>query len=123
MKYIITLNNKKYEVDVTEEEASVLNVSESVATPSVNLVQNEKIILENSSQLNVSGDKITSPMPGTVLSVNVSEGQSVKAGEVILVLEAMKMENDIVAPHDGVVKKLLVSKGSTVDTDQALAVM
>ena len=69
------------------------------------------------------GTKVPSPMPGTILSVNVSVGQAVKSGEVLLVLEAMKMENDIVAPCDGTVKQLLVSKGSTVNTDDVLVVM
>ena len=62
-------------------------------------------------------------MPGTILSVNVTVGQAVKTGDVLMVLEAMKMENDIVAPCDGTVKQLLVSKGSTVNTDDVLAVM
>ena len=62
-------------------------------------------------------------MPGTVLKVVAAEGAAVKAGDVILVLEAMKMENDIVAPENGTVKQLLVSKGSTVNTDDVLAVL
>lgn len=62
-------------------------------------------------------------MPGTILSVNVSVGSAVKVGEVILILEAMKMENEIVAPCDGTVKQLAVQKGSTVATDALLAVV
>jgi glutaconyl-CoA decarboxylase len=62
-------------------------------------------------------------MPGSILAVKKNVGDAVKAGEVIVVLEAMKMENDIVAPCDGTVKQLLVSKGSTVNTDDVLAVM
>ena len=62
-------------------------------------------------------------MPGTVLSVKATAGTAVKAGDVILVLEAMKMENDIVAPEDGTVKQILVSKGSSVNTDDVLAVL
>ena len=69
------------------------------------------------------GQKVLSPMPGTILSVNVSVGSAVKAGEVILILEAMKMENEIVAPCDGTVKQLAVQKGSTVATDALLAVV
>ena len=69
------------------------------------------------------GQKVLSPMPGTILSVNVSVGFAVKAGEVILILEAMKMENEIVAPCDGTVKQLAVQKGSTVATDALLAVV
>ena len=66
---------------------------------------------------------ITAPMPGTILKVNVANGQAVKKGTVLMVLEAMKMENDIVAPCDGVVKQLPVTKGSTVNTDEVLAVI
>ena len=62
-------------------------------------------------------------MPGTVLKVVAPEGTAVKAGDVILVLEAMKMENDIVAPENGTVKQHLVSKGSSVNTDDVLAVL
>lgn len=62
-------------------------------------------------------------MPGNILAVNVSVGAAVKAGDVLLVLEAMKMENDIVAPCDGTVKQILVQKGSTVATDDLLAVV
>lgn len=123
MKYIVTLNNKKYEIEVTEEDAAVLSVNDSV--PSVCESKPDTVNLSETSSSMYSGDgeKITSPMPGTVLSVSVSDGQQVKAGDVILVLEAMKMENDIVAPHDGIIRKILVTKGSTVDTDQTLAIM
>ena len=64
-----------------------------------------------------------SPLPGSILSVSVSAGQAVKAGDVLMVLEAMKMENDIVAPCDGTVKQVLVAKGSIVNTDDVLAVI
>ena len=62
-------------------------------------------------------------MPGNILKVNVAQGQQVAEGDVIMILEAMKMENEIVAPCAGTVKQLLVSKGSTVNTDDVLAVM
>lgn len=61
------------------------------------------------------GEKISAPMPGTILSVNVSNGTQVKKGDVLVILEAMKMENEIMAPCDGVVSGLSVSKGSTVE--------
>ena len=59
-------------------------------------------------------------MPGTILKVNVNEGDSVKAGDSIVILEAMKMENDITAPKDGVVKALYVAAGQAVAKDDAL---
>ena len=62
-------------------------------------------------------------MPGTILKVNVTQGQAVKAGTVLVVLEAMKMENEIMAPKDGTVTQVVVSKGSTVDTGAPLVVL
>ena len=62
-------------------------------------------------------------MPGTILKVNVSQGQAVKAGDVLVVLEAMKMENEIMAPRDGSVAQVVVSKGAVVDTGAALVVL
>lgn len=124
MKYVVTLNNKKYEVEVNESEAVLTSVYDAmpaaapVAAPAPAAPAAPAAVPQTAS-----GEKVVSPMPGTILKVNVSQGQTVKAGDVLLVLEAMKMENDIVAPCDGVVKQLLVSKGSTVDTDQILAVI
>ena len=63
---------------------------------------------------------INAPMPGTIVSVAVSAGQSVKSGDVLLVLEAMKMENEIMAPRDGVVAGVHVAKGESVDSGKAL---
>jgi len=65
--------------------------------------------------------KVTSPMPGTILEVKVSAGQSVKKGDVICVLEAMKMENDIPAPCDGVIASVNTQKGATVSAGDVLA--
>ena len=62
-------------------------------------------------------------MPGNILGVNVTVGQAVKKGDVMFILEAMKMENEIVAPEDGTVKQILAQKGATVDTDEVLAVI
>ncbi len=66
------------------------------------------------------GEKVTSPMPGTILQVNVQNGQSVKAGDVLFILEAMKMENEIMAPCDGKVT-VLTTKGAAVETGAPLA--
>ena len=62
-------------------------------------------------------------MPGTVLAVKAGEGEAVKAGQTLVVVEAMKMENEIVAPVDGTVRQILVHQGDTVDTDQLLATL
>ena len=66
---------------------------------------------------------MTAPLPGNVLAINVKPGESVKAGQTLLLIEAMKMENEVVAPCDGVVKQLAVSKGALVATGDTLLVI
>ena len=124
MKYVVTLNGKNYEVEVTECDAVLLSVTDA-APVSAPVAASAPAAAAAPAPAAVAGDgtKVPSPMPGTILSVNVTVGQTVKTGDVLMVLEAMKMENDIVAPCDGTVKQLLVSKGSTVNTDDVLAVM
>ena len=62
-------------------------------------------------------------MPGNILSVNVSQGQAVKAGDILVILEAMKMENEIVAPRDGTIAQVVTAKGAVVDTGAPLIVL
>ena len=124
MKYVVTLNGKDYEVEVTESEAVLLNVSNAAApAPAAADVAAPAPVAAATPAVAGEGTQITSPMPGSILNVNVTVGQAVKAGDVLMILEAMKMENDIVAPCDGTVKQLLVTKGSTVNTDDVLAVI
>ena len=70
-----------------------------------------------------AGEPVVAPMPGTILSVNVTNGQSVKSGDVLVILEAMKMENEIKAPKDGTVSSVNVSKGESVDTGATLVTL
>ena len=70
-----------------------------------------------------NGEKIESPMPGNILSVNVANGQAVKKGDVLMILEAMKMENEIIAPCDGTVASLSVAAGATVESGSLLCVI
>ena len=123
MKYVVTLNGKNYEVEVTECDAVLLNVSDAAAPAPVAAPVAAPAAAPAAAPVAGDGTKVPSPMPGTILSVNVTPGQAVKTGDVLLILEAMKMENDIVAPCDGTVKQLLVSKGSTVNTDDILAII
>lgn len=126
MKYIVTLNAKNYEVEVTESDAVLLGISDAapaVPAPAAPAAAAPAAPAAPAAAPIAGGTNVVSPMPGTILSISASVGQSVKAGDVIMVLEAMKMENDIVAPADGVIKQLLVSKGSTVNTDDVLAVL
>lgn len=126
MKYVVSLNGKKYEVEVNETQAEVLNVSEQAASIETEPVKSdpEPIKVKSSGKEELSdGTSINSPMPGTILSINLNIGDAVKKDDVMFVLEAMKMENDIVAPKDGVVKQILAEKGSSVNTDDILAII
>lgn len=125
MKYVVTLNGKNYEVDVTESDAVLLGVTEVVAPVAAAPVAAAPAAVAAPAAAAVAqaGTQIPSPMPGTILGVKTSVGAAVKAGDVLVVLEAMKMENDIVAPADGTVKQILVQKGSTVNTDDILVVI
>ncbi|UZT83340.1 biotin/lipoyl-containing protein [Caproicibacterium sp. BJN0003] len=70
-----------------------------------------------------NAETVESPLPGNVMSINVKPGDSVKAGQVLLMLEAMKMENEIVAPHDATIKNVCVNKGDTVDAGAPLVII
>lgn len=132
-KYKITVDGKAYEVEVEDigqgfavplaaaapapavtPVAAVATATAPVATPS----ETSKTPVVSADS--VSGEKLPAPMPGTILSVSVSAGQAVKKGEVMLVLEAMKMENEIVAHKDGTVSAVFVQKGSTVNAGDPL---
>ena len=115
--YTITVNGKSYEVTVEERggaSAPVTTASAPVA-PAVKAAP-----ASNGSEGRV---KVVAPMSGKILGVKVSVGQAVKKGEVVAVLEAMKMENEIVAPQAGTVDAILVKEGGLVETDTVLATL
>lgn len=127
MKYIVTLNGKNYEVDVTEtEEAIVTNISDAALAPAAPVAPVTPAATPSAPAAPViagNGTQIKSPMPGAILKVNASQGQKVNEGDVLFILEAMKMENEIVASASGTVSQVLVTKGQTVETDAVLAVI
>ncbi len=124
MKYVVTLNGKNYEVDVTETDAVITSVAPAAAAPApVAAPAVAAPAAAPAAAPSADGEKVSSPMPGNILAVNFTPGQAVKAGDVMFILEAMKMENEIVAPVSGTVKQVLVSKGSVVETDAVLAVI
>jgi glutaconyl-CoA decarboxylase len=124
MKYKVTLNGRTYEVEVEHGKAMLLAEYEAVApaaAPAAAPVAAPAAAAPAAAPVVAgSGDNVSAPMPGTVLKVNVTVGQKVKAGEVLVVLEAMKMENDIVAPKDGVVASIAVAQGAAVEAGATL---
>ncbi|MDD7281754.1 biotin/lipoyl-containing protein [Floccifex sp.] len=126
MKYVITLNGKQYEVEVEQGQATANYVGEVSQQPVVQPQQTAPQQAPVTQQHPVAvgaGEPVKAPMPGTILQVNVSNGQKVKAGDILFVLEAMKMENEIVAPTDGTITSVVVSKGASVQTDDVLATL
>jgi len=109
MKYKVTLNGRTYEVEVEAGKAMLLAEYEAKAPATVAAapVAAAPAAAPAAPVAAGAGDTVAAPMPGTILKVNVTVGQKVKAGEVLCVLEAMKMENDIKAPVDGVVTSVV----------------
>lgn len=133
MKYKVTLNKRVYEVVVEQGEAMLIDEYElkapAVAAPApvtapvaAAPVAAAPAPAAPAAGL-AAGEVVKSPMPGNVLKINVQQGQQVKEGEVLMVLEAMKMENDIVATKSGTVAQIPVSKGQVVETGTPLAVI
>ena len=116
MKYEVILNGKKYEVEVEEGNAVLLN--EQAFTPAAAPVPAASPVAAPAPA--GSGNAVEAPMPGNILGIKVSNGQAVKAGDVLIILEAMKMENEITAPADGTVTAVSVTVGQTVDSGTPL---
>ena len=115
MKYKVTLKGKTYEVEVNQGEAMILDEYEAYAPAPA--------AAPAPAPAAVAGEQVVSPMPGTIVKMNVKAGQTVKSGEVLAVLEAMKMENEIMAPHDATVVQVLVDVGAKVDTGTPIIVL
>ena len=133
MKYKITLNNRVYEVEVEAGKAMLLSeydaVAPAVAAPVAAPVAAAPAAAPAAPAaaaapvVTGAGEAVNAPMPGTILKVNVTAGQAVKEGDVLCVLEAMKMENDITAPKAGTVTQVVTSKGASVNSGDPLVVI
>lgn len=125
MKYKVTLNGKIYEVEVEKGEAILVDEYEAMApaapAPAAVPVAAPATAAAPVATPTAGANAVTSPLPGTVLEVKVTAGQKVKAGDLMFIIEAMKMENEVLAPTDGTVTKILANKGSSVETGAALA--
>ena len=132
MKYKVTLNGRTYEVEVEAGKAMLLDEYEAIVPTAPAAVEAAAPVAAPAAApaapaaapaVTAKGDTVNAPMPGTILKVNVAAGQAVKAGDVLCVLEAMKMENDIKAPRDGQVAQVVAAKGASVDTGAVLVVL
>ena len=131
MTYKITLNGRTYEVEVEAGKAMLLSEYEAIvpsapaapAAAPAPAAEAAPAAPAAPAAVTGAGEAVTAPMPGTILKVAVSQGQAVKEGDVLCVLEAMKMENDIIAPKSGTVTQVVTSKGATVSTGDALVVI
>ena len=141
MKYVATINGKKYEVEVEKLEAYKSLDRNGVAAPAAPVLPASAPVQRPAAPAPVAAapapapapapaaaasagaTSVEAPMPGKILNIKVSEGQAVKFGEVVVIMEAMKMETEIVAPADGTVSKILVKAGDSVDTGAALVAL
>lgn len=127
MKYKVTLNNRTYEVEVEAGQAMLVDEYEAyapapAAAPAPIAAAPAAASVSAAPAL-AAGEVVKSPMPGNILKINVTVGQKVNEGETLLVLEAMKMENEIAAPKAGTVAQIIVSKGAVVETGAPLIVI
>ena len=129
MKYKVTLNNRVYEVEVEQGEAMLVD-EYALAAPAAPTAAVAAAPVAAAAPAAAAapvsvaaGEAVKSPMPGNILKINVTQGQQVKEGDVIMILEAMKMENEIVATRSGTIAQIAVSKGAVVETGAVLAVI
>ena len=135
-KFAITVNGNTYEVEVEEIGGAPVYAAAPVAAPAAPVAAPAPVAAAPAAAPKAAApaaapkaaapagaagaNKVNAPMPGTILDVKVSVGQSVKNGDVLCILEAMKMENEIAAPCDGVIASINVTKGATVNTGDVL---
>ena len=131
MKYKVTLNNKTYVVEVEAGEAMLVDEYEAyapaapapVAAAAPAAAPAAAAPAAPAGAALAAGEVVKSPMPGNILKINVSNGQKVNEGDVLLILEAMKMENEVVATKAGTVAQIVVAKGAVVETGAPLVVI
>ncbi|MDO7977191.1 biotin/lipoyl-binding protein [Oceanotoga sp. DSM 15011] len=129
----VKVNGKSYDVEVEELNNEIIenktqqnidikpqekNIEKTIAKKEVIEPKKEEKIIEKSS-----GEEILAPLPGVILDILVNEGQQINKGDKLLVIEAMKMENDIQSEYSGIIDKILVKKGDSVDGDQPVIIL
>lgn len=123
MKYKVTLNGKTYEVEVEVGKVVLLDEYEACAPAPAAAPAAPAAAPAPAPVALSAGEPVNAPMPGNILRIDVKEGDKVKAGQTLLILEAMKMENEIAAPKDGTVVQIATSKGAVVETGTPLIVL
>lgn len=126
-KYLITVNEKQYEVEVEEVKTETSGAFKNLKSApkmktgvSPNQIKSSK---PKAAAASADGHKVTAPMPGSVFKMLVSEGDEVKQGQTLLVFEAMKMENDLTSPADGKVVAVNVAEGDAIAAGDTLIVV
>jgi len=134
-KYQIKVDGKVYEVEVeevggNESSTGTISIPQPVATKVKEEPVSQKAAKPSSSPAPakastevVAGEQVVAPMPGKILRINVNEGDTIKDGDTLLILEAMKMENEIFAKASGKIKKINVSINDMVDTGDTLVII
>ena len=130
-KFNITVNGEVYEVEVEEmgEEGTIVTPQPRRAAPAQAAKPVAKPVSKPAARKaapaapSAGSVSISAPMPGVILDVRVSEGQAVKNGDVLLILEAMKMENEVMAPQDGTIESVSIAKGSNVNAGDVMIVI
>lgn len=132
MKYKVTLNNRTYEVEVEQGQAMLIDEYEAYApaAPAPVAVAAAPVAApvaaapaSPAGAALAAGEVVKSPMPGNILKISVAQGQHVEEGDVLIILEAMKMENEIVATKSGTVAQIVTAKGAVVETGAPLVVI
>ena len=129
MKYLVSLKGKDYEVEVEKGEAVILSVSDTPAVPTAPVAAAAPPAPAapapaapppEAASVNAAGEKLTAPLPGTIVTIKVNAGDKVKKGDLLIIIEAMKMENEILAPNDATIGAVLCSVGASVRTGEPL---
>ncbi|SDW96236.1 DUF2118 domain-containing protein [Tepidimicrobium xylanilyticum] len=133
-KFLIKVNGNQYEVEVEEikEDASstpqkniqpILKPTSEPAVQPTAPLKSEELKVEKEITVQEGEEVVEAPMPGTILSINVKEGDMVEEGQILAILEAMKMENEILAPRNGKVIKVVTTQGASVNTGDKLIII